>query len=89
MLPVSGEENGPQSDCGVPCDRHGLASREHPVQTEFCRECPVSAECLEQALRHDDRWGVVASNSRRGSISAQNPIGHTVARTTCCNEGGE
>ncbi|WP_420751350.1 WhiB family transcriptional regulator [Rhodococcus sp. O3] len=27
----------------------------------FCRQCPVAAQCLEYALRHDDRWGPVTA----------------------------
>lgn len=28
-----------------------------PMPRSFCRECPVTAHCLEQSLMQDDRWG--------------------------------
>lgn len=46
---------------GIPCAMQILGAHAGPVHIGFCQECPLAADCLEQALRHDDRWGAVVS----------------------------
>lgn len=50
--------------CSIPPDSNAVCAHadgsvtQQRVPLRFCQECPVTANCIEVALMHDDRWGL-------------------------------
>ncbi|WP_145692876.1 WhiB family transcriptional regulator [Rhodococcus rhodochrous] len=55
--PRSGADIDAEPGTSAICSHSASAATEQAV-LNFCRQCPVTAQCLEHALTHDDRWGL-------------------------------
>jgi WhiB family redox-sensing transcriptional regulator len=50
---------------GSPVDFHSTDESVMLAAKRICRECPVQPSCLEEALVHEEAWGVWAGTSPR------------------------